>query len=83
MKLLPFFVLLRVWFLSFSARTLFSPVLPLFEEGLQISHRETEGLFTSLTIGFSMSMLVFSQQNQDNLLKFGATNFEEDGVVRG
>jgi len=58
MKLLPLFVFWCLWFLNFSTRTIFSPVLPLIEDSLQISHGEAGGLFTSLSIGFSLSLFV-------------------------
>jgi NNP family nitrate/nitrite transporter-like MFS transporter len=58
MKLLPLFVFWCLWFLNFSTRTIFSPILPLIEESLQISHGEAGGLFTSLSIGFSFSLFI-------------------------
>jgi NNP family nitrate/nitrite transporter-like MFS transporter len=58
MKLLPLFVFWCLWFLNFSNRTIFSPILPLIEDSLQISHGEAGGLFTSLSIGFSLSLFI-------------------------
>jgi NNP family nitrate/nitrite transporter-like MFS transporter len=58
MKLLPLFLFWCLWFLNFSNRTIFSPVLPLIEDSLQISHGEAGGLFTSLSIGFSLSLFI-------------------------
>jgi NNP family nitrate/nitrite transporter-like MFS transporter len=58
MKLLPLFVFWCLWFLNFSNRTIFSPILPLIEDSLQISHGEAGGLFTSLSVGFSLSLFI-------------------------
>lgn len=58
MNLLPLFVFWCLWFLNFSNRTIFSPILPLIEDSLQISHGEAGGLFTSLSIGFSLSLFI-------------------------
>ena len=58
MKLLPLFIFWCLWFLNFSARTAFSPILPLIEDNLSLSHGEAGGLFTSLSIGFSLSLLL-------------------------
>jgi NNP family nitrate/nitrite transporter-like MFS transporter len=58
MKLLPLFIFWCLWFLNYSARTAFSPILPLMEDTLSLSHAEAGGLFTSLSIGFSLSLLL-------------------------
>jgi MFS family permease len=58
MKLLPLFIFWCLWFLNFSTRTAFSPILPLIEDNLSLSHGEAGGLFTSLSIGFSLSLLL-------------------------
>lgn len=58
MKLLPLFIFWGLWFLSFSTRTIFSPILPLIEDTLSLSHGEAGGLFTSLSIGYSIALLV-------------------------
>ncbi len=57
MKLLPLFVFWGLWFLSFSNRTAFSPILPLLEDLLGLSHGEAGSLFTSLSLGYSLSLL--------------------------
>ena len=58
MKLLPLFIFWCLWFLNFSTRTVFSPILPLIEDSLTLSHGEAGGLFTSLSIGYSLSLLL-------------------------
>jgi NNP family nitrate/nitrite transporter-like MFS transporter len=58
MKFLPLFIFWCLWFFNFSNRTIFSPILPLIEDSLQISHGEAGGLFTSLSIGFSLSLFI-------------------------
>lgn len=56
MKLLPLFIFWCLWFLNYSTRSAFSPILPLIEDNLSLSHGEAGGLYTSLSIGFSLSM---------------------------
>ena len=58
MKLLPLFVFWGLWYLNFSSRAVFSPILPLIEDTLSISHGEAGGLFTSLAIGYSLILLI-------------------------
>ncbi|MGB9629068.1 MAG: MFS transporter [Thermodesulfobacteriota bacterium] len=58
MKILPLFIFWSLWFLNFSTRTIFSPILPLIEDGLSISHGQAGGLFTSLAIGFSITLFL-------------------------
>ncbi len=58
MKLFPLFIFWTLWFLNFSTRTIFSPILPLIEDGLSISHGQAGGLFTSLAIGFSITLFL-------------------------
>jgi MFS family permease len=58
MKLLPLFIFWCLWFLNYSTRTAFSPILPLIEDNLSLSHGKAGGLFTSLSIGFSLSVLL-------------------------
>jgi NNP family nitrate/nitrite transporter-like MFS transporter len=58
MKLLPLFVFWGLWFLNFSTRAVFSPLLPLIEDTLSLSHGEAGGLFTSLGIGYSLTLLI-------------------------
>ena len=58
MKLLPLFIFWCLWFLNFSTRAIFSPLLPLIEDSLSISHGAAGGLFTSLSIGYSLTLLI-------------------------
>lgn len=58
MKPLPLAVFWSLWFLNFSSRTVFSPLLPLIEENLHLSHGQAGGLFTSLAIGYGLSLLM-------------------------
>jgi MFS family permease len=58
MKFLPLFIFWGLWFLNFSTRAIFSPLLPLIEDSLSISHGEAGGLFTSLAMGYSLTLLL-------------------------
>ena len=58
MKLPPLFIFWCLWFLNFSTRTIFSPILPLIEDSLSISHGAAGGFFTSLSIGYSLTLLI-------------------------
>jgi NNP family nitrate/nitrite transporter-like MFS transporter len=58
MRLLPLAFFWSLWFLNFSSRTVFSPLLPLIEENLSLSHGQAGGLFTSLSIGYGLSLLM-------------------------
>lgn len=58
MRLLPVFVFWCLWFLNFSTRAIFSPILPLIEDNLSLSHEAAGGLFTSLSIGFSLTLFI-------------------------
>ena len=57
MKVLPLGIFWGLWFLNFAVRSGFSPVLPLIEDSLNLSHGQAGGLFTSLAVGYSLSML--------------------------
>ena len=58
MKLLPLFVFWGLWWLNFSARTIFAPILPLIEDTLALSHGQAGGLFASLGVGYSLALLI-------------------------
>ena len=58
MTLLPLFIFWGLWYLNFSTRAIFSPILPLIEDTLLLSHGEAGGLFTSLAIGNSLILLI-------------------------
>ena len=56
MKLLPLFIFWGLWFVNFSTRTVFAPLLPLIEDSLSLSHGQAGGLFTSLAFGYGISL---------------------------
>ncbi len=58
MKLLPLLIFWCLWFVNFSTRSVLSPILPLIEDSLSISHGQAGGFFSSLSIGFSISLLL-------------------------
>jgi NNP family nitrate/nitrite transporter-like MFS transporter len=58
MRLLPLFIFWGLWYLNFSARAIFSPILSLIEDTLSISHGEAGGLFTSIAIGYGLILLI-------------------------
>jgi MFS family permease len=58
MRLLPLFIFWCLWFLNFSTRAVFSPILPLIEDTLSLSHGAAGGLFISLSIGFSLTLFI-------------------------
>ncbi len=47
-----------LWFLNFSARTILSPLLPVIEDELTISHAMAGGLFFFLSIGYATAVLL-------------------------
>ena len=57
MRILPLFVFWCLWYLNFSTRTIFSPILPLIEDSLLLSHGKAGGLFISLSVGYSLALL--------------------------
>ena len=58
MRLAPLFIFWSLWFICFSTRTIFSPMLPLIEDHLSLSHGASGGLFTSFSIGHSLTLLL-------------------------
>ncbi len=58
MKYLPLFIFWCLWFIVYSTRTVFSPILPLIEDTLFLTHGKAGGLFTSLSIGYSLTLLM-------------------------
>jgi MFS family permease len=58
MKLWPLFIFWCLWFLNFSTRTVFAPLLPLIEDSFSLSHGQAGGLFTSLSIGYGISLFM-------------------------
>ncbi len=57
MRILPLFIFWCLWYLNFSTRTIFSPILPLIEDSLLLSHGKVGGLFISLSVGYSLTLL--------------------------
>ena len=47
-----------LWFLNFSTRTVLSPLLPIFEKELQITHALAGSLFLFMAVGYTSSLLV-------------------------
>jgi MFS family permease len=47
-----------LWFLNFSSRTDLSPLLPIFEHDLNISHALAGSLFFPLSLGYTLSLLL-------------------------
>src|SRR4030042_4792431 len=58
MNLLPLFIFWCLWFIVYSTRTVFSPILPLIEDTLSLTHGKAGGLFPSLSIGYSLTLLM-------------------------
>jgi MFS family permease len=58
MKLLPLFVFWCLWFLNYSTRVCFSPILPLMEDSLSLSHAQAGSFFASLSIGYGIALLI-------------------------
>jgi NNP family nitrate/nitrite transporter-like MFS transporter len=47
-----------LWFLTFSTRTSLSPLLPVIENELHLSHALAGGLYLALSIGYTLSLLL-------------------------
>jgi MFS transporter, NNP family, nitrate/nitrite transporter len=47
-----------LWFLTFSTRTALSPLLPVIEEELHLSHALSGGLYLALSVGYTISLLL-------------------------
>jgi len=58
MKLLPLCVFWCLWYLNFFTRTSFSPILPLIEDTLSLSHGEAGGLVASYSMGYAAMLLI-------------------------
>ena len=58
MKLLPLFVFWCLWFLNYSTRVCFSPILPLMEDNLSLSHAQAGSFFLSFSIGYGIALLI-------------------------
>ena len=49
-------LLFFVWFLNFTGRAIFSPILPLIEDEFQISHARASSIFVFQSLGYGMSI---------------------------
>jgi MFS family permease len=58
MRYWPLFVFWCLWFLNYSTRAVFSPLLPVIEDSLALSHGQAGGLLTSLSTGYGISLLM-------------------------
>ena len=58
MKFLPLLIFWSLWFVNYSSRSTFSPLLPLIEDSLLLSHGEAGGLFTALAAGSSLTLIM-------------------------
>jgi MFS family permease len=56
MKFGPLLIFWCLWFVNFSTRTVFAPLLPLIEDSLSLSHGQAGGLYTSLAFGYGISL---------------------------
>ena len=58
MNILFLLLFWSLWFLNFSTRTVLSPLLPIFEKELHISHALAGSIFLFLAVGYTSSLLV-------------------------
>jgi NNP family nitrate/nitrite transporter-like MFS transporter len=58
MKILLLLIFWGLWFLNFSTRTVLSPLLPLVEEELAITHALAGSLFFYMSVGFTISVFI-------------------------
>jgi MFS transporter, NNP family, nitrate/nitrite transporter len=58
MKVLYLALFWSLWFLIFSTRTSLSPLLPVIEDELLLSHARAGGLYLALAIGYTLSLLL-------------------------
>ena len=56
MRLWPLFIFWCLWFLNYCSRTMLSPLLPVIEDNLSLSHGRAGGLVSSLSIGYGISL---------------------------
>ena len=56
MKPWPILLFWSLWFVNFSTRTVLAPLLPLIEDSLSLSHGQAGGLYTSLGLGYGISL---------------------------
>ena len=58
MNILFLLLFWSLWFLNFSTRTVLSPLLPIFEQELHITHALAGSIFLFLAVGYTSSLLV-------------------------
>jgi NNP family nitrate/nitrite transporter-like MFS transporter len=58
MKILLLFIFWSLWFLNFSSRTVFSPLLPIIEEELTLTHAMAGSLFIFLSVGYTITLIL-------------------------
>jgi len=58
MKIFLLLLFWSLWFVNFSARTIFSPLLPIIEDELAISHAMAGSIFSFLSVGFTITLLL-------------------------
>jgi len=58
MKALLILVFWCLWFLCFSTRTIISPLLPVIEEELGITHTLSGSLFSLMAVGYTLTLLL-------------------------
>jgi NNP family nitrate/nitrite transporter-like MFS transporter len=56
MKLSRLFLFWSLWYLAFSSRSIISPLLPLIEESLSISHASAGGLYMFMATGSTLAV---------------------------
>jgi NNP family nitrate/nitrite transporter-like MFS transporter len=45
-----------VWFMNFSCRAIFSPIMPLLEDEFGVTHARATAIFTCISLGYSFSL---------------------------
>ena len=47
-----------LWFINFTLRMVFSPILPLLEDEFIISHAQASGIFVFLSVGYGIAVII-------------------------
>jgi NNP family nitrate/nitrite transporter-like MFS transporter len=58
MKVLPLLLFWGLWYLNFSCRAVLSPLMPIIEDEFTITHALAGSIFTFLSIGFTITLLL-------------------------
>ena len=58
MKIFLLLLFWSLWFLNFSTRTIFSPLLPIIEDEFAISHAMAGSIFSFLSAGYTITLLL-------------------------